>query len=79
MKQLLQDLAKGHTFVVEAPAPEVTPGTLLIDSTLSLVSAGTERMVVDFGKSNLIDKARQQPEKVAMVLAKAKTDASGRH
>jgi len=74
MKQLLQDLAKGHTYVVEAPAPEVTRGTVLIDSTLSLVSAGTERMVVDFGKSNLLDKARHQPEKVAMVLDKARTD-----
>ncbi|RKZ09443.1 dehydrogenase [bacterium] len=74
MKQLLQDLAKGHTYVVDAPAPEVTRGTLLIDSTLSLVSAGTERMLVGFGKSNLLDKARQQPEKVAMVLQKARTD-----
>ena len=74
MKQLLQDLSKGHTHVVEAPAPKVLPGTLLINSTLSLVSAGTERMVVDFGKSNLLDKARQQPEKVAQVLEKARTD-----
>jgi len=74
MKQLLQDLAKGNTYVVDAPAPSAIPGTLLINSTLSLVSAGTERMVVDFGKSNLIDKARKQPEKVAMVLEKAKTD-----
>jgi predicted dehydrogenase/threonine dehydrogenase-like Zn-dependent dehydrogenase len=74
MKQLLQDLAKGETFIVEAPAPAVQPGTLLINSTLSLVSAGTERMVVEFGKSNLLEKARKQPEKVAQVLEKAKTD-----
>jgi len=74
MKQLLQDLAKGKTYVVDAPVPEVQPGTLLINSTLSLVSAGTERMVVEFGKSNLIDKARKQPEKVAMVLDKVRTD-----
>ena len=74
MKQLLQDLANGNTTVVEAPAPAVTAGTVLIDSTVSLVSAGTERMVVDFGKSNLLAKARQQPEKVAQVLAKARTD-----
>ncbi len=74
MKQLLQDLAKGETFIVEAPVPEGRPGNLLINSTLSLVSAGTERMVVEFGKSNLLEKARQQPEKVAQVLEKAKTD-----
>lgn len=74
MKQLLQDLANGNTYVVQAPAPSVGSGNLLINSTLSLVSAGTERMVVDFGKSNLIEKARKQPEKVGMVLEKAKTD-----
>ena len=74
MKQLLQDLAKGDTSIVEAPAPQCRPGTVIIDSTLSLVSAGTERMLVDFGKSNLIAKARQQPEKVGMVLDKVRTD-----
>jgi hypothetical protein len=38
------------------------------------VSAGTERMLVDFGKAGWIDKARQQPDKVRMVLDKIKTD-----
>jgi len=38
------------------------------------VSAGTERMLVEFGKAGLIDKARQQPDKVRMVLDKIKTD-----
>ncbi|HPF69252.1 MAG TPA: bi-domain-containing oxidoreductase [Candidatus Krumholzibacteria bacterium] len=74
MKQLLQDLANGTTHLVEAPAPVASPGTLVIDSTVSLVSAGTERMLVEFGRGNLLDKARQQPEKVAMVLQKARTD-----
>lgn len=74
MKQLLQDLSNGHTYVINAPSPSPSPGTLLINSVISLVSAGTERMVVDFGKANLIDKARQQPEKVKMVLEKAQTD-----
>ena len=49
-------------------------GTVLIGTTRTLVSAGTERMLVDFGKANLIDKARQQPDKVRMVLEKVKTD-----
>lgn len=74
MKQLLQDLSNGHTHIIDAPSPSSSPGTLLIDTNISLVSAGTERMVVDFGKSNLIDKARQQPDKVKIVLEKAKTD-----
>lgn len=74
MKQILQDLAKGGTSVVHAPTPSVTSGHLLIDTTCSLISAGTERMLVDFGKASLIDKALQQPEKVKMVLEKVQTD-----
>ncbi len=74
MKQILQDLAKGGTTVVHAPTPSVSSGNLLINTTCSLISAGTERMLVDFGKASLIDKARQQPEKVKMVLEKVQTD-----
>ncbi len=50
------------------------PGQLLIKTHLSLVSAGTERMLVEFGQANLLNKARQQPEKVLQVINKAKTD-----
>jgi predicted dehydrogenase/threonine dehydrogenase-like Zn-dependent dehydrogenase len=74
MKQLLQDLSNGKTCLIDAPAPNAATGSLLINSMVSLVSAGTERMVVDFGKAGFIGKARQQPEKVKMVLEKAKTD-----
>jgi len=52
----------------------VQPGHLLIRTTRSLVSAGTDRMLVEFGKANLLDKARQQPDKVRMVLDKVKTN-----
>lgn len=58
----------------EVPAPLVKKGHLLIRTTRSLVSLGTEKMLVEFGKSNLISKARQQPEKVKMVLDKIKSD-----
>lgn len=74
MKQVLQDLSSGQSIIVEAPAPQVRPGGVLIRSTVSLISAGTERMLVDFGKAGLLAKARQQPEKVAQVLEKARTD-----
>lgn len=74
MKQLLQDLAKGGTYVAHAPAPQASRGTLVINSSVTLVSAGTERMLVDFGKASLLQKARQQPDKVKMVLDKVKTD-----
>lgn len=74
MRQVLQDLAKGGTQVAEAPAPTVSANTLLINTSTTLISAGTERMLVDFGKASMLEKARQQPDKVKMVLEKVQTD-----
>ncbi len=74
MRQILQDMSNGQTLVVTAPAPVASPGSLLIASTRSLISAGTERMLVGFGKASMLEKARQQPEKVKMVLEKVRTD-----
>ncbi|MCX2758278.1 bi-domain-containing oxidoreductase [Vibrio sp. Sgm 22] len=74
MKQILQDMAKGGSNLVDAPAPKATRGNILIDTSISLISAGTERMLVDFGKASLLDKARKQPDKVKMVLEKVQTD-----
>ena len=74
MKQILQNIANGETQLVEVPCPQNKNGQLLISTTKSLVSVGTERMLIDFGKSGWIQKARSQPDKVKMVLGKVKTD-----
>ena len=74
MKQLLQNLKIGATEIIEVPLPAVGPGQVLIRTSRTLVSAGTERMLVDFGKAGWIEKARQQPEKVKQVLDKIRTD-----
>ena len=74
MKQIIQDLKSGATILEEVPAPQVKAGYVLIQTTRTLVSLGTERMLVEFGKANLIDKARQQPDRVKQVLDKIKTD-----
>jgi predicted dehydrogenase/threonine dehydrogenase-like Zn-dependent dehydrogenase len=74
MKQILQSLKTGTTEVADVPVPKVGRGQLLIKTSHTLVSAGTERMLVEFGKAGWIDKARQQPDKVRMVLDKIKTD-----
>lgn len=74
MKQILQNLKTGATEVAELPAPRAGTGQLLIRTTRTLISAGTERSLVEFGKANLIDKAWQQPEKVRQVLDKVRTD-----
>lgn len=74
MKQVLQNLSTGQTELVEAPPPQAQNGRILIDTTVSLISTGTERMLVDFGKAGLASKARQQPEKLRQVLEKVGTD-----
>lgn len=74
MKQILQSFKTGVTELADLPAPKVKSGQVLIQTTRSLVSLGTERMLVEFGKASLIQKARQQPDKVKMVLDKIKTE-----
>ena len=74
MKQIIQNLKSGETILEEVPVPLVKQGHVLTKTTKSLVSLGTEKMLVEFGKANLIDKARQQPDKVRMVLDKIKAD-----
>ncbi len=74
MRQILQSLKTGVTEVADVPAPACARGSLLIRTSHTLISAGTERMLVDFGKASLLDKARQQPERVTMVVEKVRTD-----
>jgi predicted dehydrogenase/threonine dehydrogenase-like Zn-dependent dehydrogenase len=74
MKQVLQSLRDGSTTVADVPSPAVAPRHLLIRTSATLVSAGTERMLVEFGNANWLEKARQQPDKVRMVVDKIRTD-----
>src|SRR3546814_1311855 len=74
MKQVVQRLDSGETQIIEAPAPANAAGHLLIRPTATLISAGTERMLVDFGKSSMLAKARPHPERVKEVLANVRTD-----
>ena len=74
MKQIFQNLRSGETVLADVPRPKCLPGGLLIRSSRTLVSSGTERMLVDFGKAGLIEKAWQQPDKVKQVIEKVQTD-----
>ena len=74
MKQILQSLKTGITELADIPCPRVRSGHLLIRTHRTLVSAGTERMLVEFGRANYLEKARKQPEKVRQVLNKVRTD-----
>ena len=71
---VLQDLSDGATRLVDAPAPGASRSGLVIATQVSVVSAGTERMLVDFGRASLIGKARSQPQRVGEVIDKARTD-----
>ena len=74
MLQVLQDLKNGTIEVANVPPPQIRQGHLLVATDFSLISKGTEKMLMDFGKASFIGKARQQPDKVKMVLNKMKTD-----
>ncbi len=74
MKQILQDLSNGKIMIIDAPTPQRRDGHILINTTTTLISVGTERMLVDFGRASYLEKARQQPEKVKQVFEKIKTN-----
>ncbi len=74
MRQILQHLKTGELEVAEIPAPQPSAGEVLIQSRATLISPGTERMLVDFSRANLLSKARQKPDKVRQVLDKIKAD-----
>ncbi len=74
MKQLVHSFSSGTVDLWDVPCPGVSSGNLLIKTTRSLVSAGTERMLIEFGQAGLLDKIRQQPDKAKAVLDKALAD-----
>ncbi|MDX1964643.1 MAG: bi-domain-containing oxidoreductase [Pirellulales bacterium] len=74
VKQLVQHLRSGVLELLEIPCPQAGAGQLLIQTRASLISAGTERFLVEFGKASLWQKARQNPDRVRQVWNKIKTD-----
>lgn len=74
MRQIIQNLNTGATELLETPSPNCKAGQLLIATCCTLISAGTERMLVEFGQGNLLAKARSQPDRVRQVLDKVRTD-----
>jgi predicted dehydrogenase/threonine dehydrogenase-like Zn-dependent dehydrogenase len=74
LKQIIQNLNTGITSLEEVPAPILNNGHVLIETTRSLVSLGTEKMLIEFSKANFLQKAKLQPDKVKDVILKIKTD-----
>ena len=74
MKQLLQSLNNGEISLEEIPVPSIGENEILIKTNKTLISPGTEKMLLKFGKSNIFEKVAQQPDKVKQVFDKIKTD-----
>ena len=74
MQQVLLNMGTGETQVIDAPIPALQTGHVLVRTHRTLISAGTERMLMDFGRASMFDKARQQPEKVKVLFDKVRTD-----
>ena len=74
MKQLIQNIRNGKAEVAEVPCPAPRRGTALVRTAISLISAGTERMVVEFAEKNLLNKARSRPDLVRQALEKARRE-----
>ena len=74
MKQIVQSARSGKLKLAEVPEPQARAGHLLVATRASLISAGTERMVVDFARKSLAGKARSRPDLVRKTLDKARRD-----
>lgn len=74
MKQVVQNMRTGRLSVLEVPAPRVQAHQLLVRTQASLISAGTERMIVDFANKTLVGKARSRPDLVRKVIDKTRRD-----
>ncbi|HAF48375.1 MAG TPA: oxidoreductase, partial [Anaerolineaceae bacterium] len=74
MKQMLQNLKTGETQVVDVPVPQISRGSALVKTSASLVSAGTERMLVEFAKQSLVGKAKSRPDLARQVINKAQRE-----
>ena len=73
-KQIIQNLSNGETKLIEVPIPGSKKNEVLIKTSKSLISSGTEKMLINFGKSNLVQKALDQPDKVKEVINKIRND-----
>ena len=74
MKQLFQDLRDGSLHLEELPCPAASKGRVVVQGLHSLISAGTERMLLDFGRGSWLQKIRSQPDKVRQVRQKIASD-----
>ncbi len=76
MKQLFMDVKTGNPLLMEVPAPQCKNGGILVETLYSLVSAGTEKSLLSFGRKGLLAKAKERPDQVRKVLDKIRSDGA---
>jgi len=74
VKQLIQSFKTGELGLFEVPAPICQANGILVETSVSLVSAGTEKMLVDFAKKSILSKAKDRPDLVRQVVGKMKKE-----
>lgn len=74
MKQVLQSYRSGELWLAEVPTPSCLRNGVKVRVETSLVSAGTEKRMIDLAKSNLLQKARKRPDQVQRIIQKVKAE-----
>lgn len=74
MKQVIQNYKTGELKLVEVPPPSIKKGFVLVKNVNSLISAGTEKYMIEMAKKSLIGKARERPDLVRQVISKIQTE-----
>jgi len=74
IKAVFQNFGDGKVSLEDVPAPALKSGSVLVATVNSLVSAGTEKLMIDLGRKSLVGKAKERPDLVKKVLAKVRTD-----
>jgi len=74
MKQVVQSYKTGELSVIDVPPPALKPGCVLVQNFASLVSAGTEKHMLEMAKKSLVGKALARPDLVRQLIAKARAE-----
>ncbi len=74
MRQVIQNYKNGEITLSEVPEPACKAGGLLVRNVASVISVGTEKLMIEMGQKSLLGKARARPDLVRQAWAKAKKE-----
>src|SRR4051794_12230050 len=74
MKQIIQPVSGGPIRVMDVPRPQIGATDVLVRTSASIISSGTEHAITSLARASLLQKARARPDLVRQVIRKAKSD-----